>query len=157
MRIPTFLLKFLAFLIWFLLSTIGFVFERTIRRTIDPGHKLGHQMLSNVYFFVTFDYLSNQLKHTLRWGSYINIGQVPSLMLDKSGVSIAYRSSRDNLDQETLIPIRINSLGLKIILTYRVYDKDRKKVITLFCIKIRFNHYLHRRSCYRDLGDPGPP
>ena len=43
------------------------------------------------------------------WGSHISLGQVPSLRLDKQGVSIAYQSSRDNPDlvNEPLIPIRI--------------------------------------------------
>ena len=43
------------------------------------------------------------------WGSHISLGQVPSLRLDKQGVSIAYQSSRDNPDlaAEPLIPIRI--------------------------------------------------
>ena len=40
------------------------------------------------------------------WSNYINIGQIPSLKLDKGGVSIAYDpSGRD------LIPIQIDDEG----------------------------------------------
>ena len=46
--------------------------------------------------------------HTIltNWSNYINIGQIPSLKLDKGGVSIAYDpSGRD------LIPIQIDDEG----------------------------------------------
>ena len=49
--------------------------------------------------------------HTVltNWTNYINIGQIPSLKLDKSGVSIAYETSRDSGGD--LIPIKIDDHG----------------------------------------------
>lgn len=48
--------------------------------------------------------------HTIltNWTNYINIGQIPSLKLDKNGVSIAYESSRDGAGGGDLIPINID-------------------------------------------------
>ena len=50
--------------------------------------------------------------HTIltNWSNYINIGQIPSLKLDKGGVSIAYDpSGRD------LIPIQIDDEGRLLV------------------------------------------
>ena len=51
--------------------------------------------------------------HTVltNWTNYINIGQIPSLKLDKNGVSIAYQTSRDSAGGNELIPIIIDDQG----------------------------------------------
>ena len=45
------------------------------------------------------------------WGSHISMGQVPSLQLDKKGISIAYRGQRAQDSQDSLIPIKIDGHG----------------------------------------------